>query len=140
MSINISDIQVKETKYSSISDFLYSKGYGVESISDGVIKVSNDNNIDVYVHYDERTLFFEMEVGEVEDIASKELYAKFLQLNTEILPVSIGLDNASGGIGRVVLVESREVTNLDDNELLSVFESIEIAAVKVETALSAFIK
>lgn len=138
--MSISDIKVKETRHLSFSDFLDSKGYRIQVVSHEILKVSNDGDIDVYVHCDDKTLFFELEVGEVVDIESKELYAKLLQLNTEILPVSIGLDNSAEGAERVVLIESREVANLDDNELLSVFEAMEIAAVKVEMALSAFIK
>ena len=140
MKANISDIKVKETRHLSLSDFLDSRGYGSEFVSDEVLKVSNDGDIDVFVHSDGKTLFFELEVGEVNDIESKELYAKLLQLNTEILPVSVGLDNSVGGTERLILVESREAANLDDNELLSVFEAMEIAAVKVEVALDAFIK
>ena len=115
------DIKVQENREHSLEDFLNDRDYFVESVSDNVLKVSNAEGIDVYVHFDKKTLFFEMDVGEVDGIESKELYAKLLELNTEILPVSIGLDTTAGKPGRLVLVESREAINLDDNELLSVF-------------------
>jgi len=61
-------------------------------------------------------------------------------LNTEILPVSIGIDTTDESDPRLVLVESRECVNMDRSELLSVFDALEIAVDKIEGLLSEFVK
>ena len=66
---------------------------------------------------------------------SKDFYFKLLDLNTEILPVSLGINSANPDDPRLVLVESREISNLDENEVLSVFDSLELATDKVEELL-----
>ena len=72
-------------------------------------------------------------------VASELLYFKLLDLNTEILPVSVGIDLTKEDDPRLVLVESREVSNLDENELLSVFNAFELACDRVETVLADFV-
>jgi hypothetical protein len=61
-------------------------------------------------------------------------------LNTEILPVSIGINSTNASDPRLVLVESRETENLDDNEMLNVFTALEIAVDKVEGVLKEYLK
>ena len=67
-----------------------------------------------------------------------DLYFKLLDVNTEILPVSVGI-NTTNGDNRLVLVESREYEHLDDNEILSVFDAFELAVDKIEALLTEFV-
>ena len=134
------DVKVKQIQTESIVDFLQARDYFVETADDNVLRVYRPGDVDVYVHLSDRVLTFEMDVGEVQSFSGDDLYFKLLDLNTEILPVSVGIDSTSVDKPRIVLIESREVSNLDDNELLSVFEAMEIASVRVEAMLSQYIK
>ncbi|MEY3897008.1 MAG: hypothetical protein RLZZ214_2529, partial [Verrucomicrobiota bacterium] len=57
-------------------------------------------------------------------------------LNTEILPVSAGLDTSHPEDRRLVLVESRETGDLSDQELLAVFDALELAVDRVTEILA----
>jgi hypothetical protein len=73
-------------------------------------------------------------------MASADLYVKLLELNTQVLPVSFGIDNTQEEDPRLVLVESREFSDLNDDEFLSVFDALELAVDKAENLLSNYIE
>ena len=129
------NINVNINKKIELIDFLIEKDFFIESLEDNVYKVSKQDSIDVFMKQVNNTLFFEMTIGELNEIKSETLLFQLLHLNTEILPVSIGIDTSVNKEGVLVLVESREIENLDDNELLSVFEALEIASTKIEILL-----
>ena len=85
-------------------------------------------------------LYFEIDLGNVSSFATEKLYHDLLDLNTEILPVAFGLNRANPDDPRLVLVESREAENLDSNELLCVFTSLELAVDRAETMLAEYLK
>lgn len=70
----------------------------------------------------------------------KSLYKKLLDLNTEILPISIAIDSTRFAYEKLVLNESLETLNLDENELMKVFEVIERNIAKVEKIIEKYIK
>jgi hypothetical protein len=123
-----------------IIEFLQNNGYKTENIAGNVISIQKGEEFPVYVNIDGNVLFFEVDLGNISEIASQELYFKLLSMNTEILPVSVGIDTTEAGDPRLVLVESREIDNLDDNEMLSVFDAFELAIDKVESILAAYLK
>ena len=129
------NIKVNVNKKIKLIDFLIEKDFFIESLEANVYKVSKQDSIDVFMKQINNTLFFEMTIGELNEIKSEALLFQLLHLNTEILPVSIGIDTSVNKEGVLVLVESREIENLDDNELLSVFEALEIASTKIEILL-----
>lgn len=124
----------------SIVDFLREKGYQIQKVGESVICITRGDELPVYVHLDVETLFFEVDLGNVSEMASKELYFKLLDCNTEILPVSIGIDTTKNDDPRLVLVESRELENLDDNEILSVLDAMELAIDKVEKIMATYLQ
>jgi hypothetical protein len=63
-----------------------------------------------------------------------------LDLNTEIQPVSAGIDTSNPDDVRLVLVESREASTLDDNELLAVFDAMELAVDRLEVLIQENLK
>lgn len=134
------DIKIRSTIENSFEDFLLFHDYSVEKLSDSVYKVVKENEFPVFLNIDKEQIFFEVDLGNIESIASKDLYFKMLDLNTEILPVSLGINNCKEDDPRLVLVESREVKNLDDNEVLKVFSSLELAVDRVEALLESIIK
>lgn len=136
----MSEIQVRNLNYSNLEDFLYDNDFFVEKVSDTIYKVNRSHEQPVYLNHHDNTIYFSLDLGSVNDIGSQDLYFKLLDLNTEILPVSVGIDTSEPSDPRLVLVESRECTNIDQNELLSVFDALEIAIDKIESTLAEFVK
>ena len=136
------NIQIKTNQTESIEDFLQSNGFFCEKVLEKTFKVCREEVSDfpVFIHKNGSVLHFEVEIGNVNQIANEKrnnLYLELLKLNIEILPVSLGIDyNKDENEFKIVLLESREILNLDDNEIISVFEALEIATVKVLSLLS----
>lgn len=128
-------VNIKVADFVSIVDFLQSHGFFVEKITEHVYEVQREGETPVFIHSDEGRLYFSVDLGEVSQVASQELYFDFLDLNTEILPVSLGIDTTGKDKPKLVLVESRETANLDENEVLSVMAALEIAQDKVAVVL-----
>ncbi|MBD3421553.1 MAG: hypothetical protein GF398_15650 [Chitinivibrionales bacterium] len=135
----IDSVAIQNHRELLIEEFLQENEFFVERITDSVLKVNRTGELPVYINVDENQLFFEIDLGNVSEFASQDLYYRLLDLNTEILPVSVGIDSTQPDDARLVLVESRESQNLDDNELMAVFNSLEIAVDKVEEVLSDYV-
>ncbi len=133
------NVVVRDVQSTTMVEFLLNNDFFVEQLSDSVYKVERTGEMPVYVSERENTLFFEVDLCSVKGLDSKEFLYKMLDLNTEILPVSAGIDSCDEADPRLVLVESRESENLDRNELLSVFDAFEIAADKIEVVISSFL-
>ncbi len=135
----ISNVAVRTSAASSLIEFLEENDFIVDTV-DEVLKVSRTSELDVFLSVDEHSIYFEVELGNISSFTNEELYFKLLDLNTEITPVSIGIDSTDKENPVAVLVERRETQNLDSNELLSVFDAMEIARYKVEQLLAQYIK
>lgn len=133
----MSNVIIKIEKKEEISRFLSLNGFDVENLDNDVFRISRENELPVFVKVDDKNIYFEVDLGNISEIASKELYFKLLDLNTEILPVSFGINNSNTEDPRLVLVESRETSDLNDNETLSVFDALELAVDKAEALLKA---
>ena len=135
----MSNVIIKIEKKEEISRFLSLNGFDVENLDNDVFRISRENELPVFVKVDDKNIYFEVDLGNISEIASKELYFKLLDLNTEILPVSFGINNSNTEDPRLVLVESRETSDLNDDETLSVFDALELAVDKAEALLKAVI-
>lgn len=136
----LEEIKIKAQTSPSLIEYLQQRDFDVEKLAERVYKVQRGDELPVFIQSNGGSLFFEVDLGNVSGFASQELYFKFLDLNTEILPVSVGIDSTNSDDPRLVLVESREAVNLDDNELMSVFNALEIATDKVESLLTQYVK
>jgi len=134
------NVIIREQHEQTVKEFFESHDFYVEQASDTVIQVNKSGDLPVYISIGEEALFFEVDLGNITEIGSLDLYYRLLDLNTEILPVSVGVNSSHPDDPRLVLLESRERANLDANELLSVMNALEIASVKVEILLSEFMK
>jgi hypothetical protein len=121
-------------------EFLQDNDFFVEEVTDRVLKANRSGELPVFLNADESSIYFEVDLGDVSTVASQDLYHKLLDLNTEILPVSIGINSTNPKDPRLVLIESRETVNLDENEILAVFDAMELAVDKVEALLSKHMK
>lgn len=134
------NIIVRTTENVNLVDFLFEHDYAVEEVSEVVFQVKKSGEIPVFVSVEGLNMYFEMDLGNIDEIADKDLYFKLLDLNSEILPVSIALNSTNKDDIRLVIVESREIQNIDDNEILSVLSSLELAADKIEILLEDYLK
>jgi hypothetical protein len=133
-------ITIRNELETPLMEFLQSNDFFVEQVTDNILRVHRSEELPVFLNVSEQSIYFEVDLGNVSEIANEELYFKLLDLNTEILPVSLGINSTEESDPRLVLVESRETTNLDENEILSVFDALELAVDKVEDLLSGYMK
>ncbi len=132
----MSDIIIQIRKNEDFVQFLGLNGFEVETLEEGLYRVTRDGEIPIFIRADSKNLFFELDLGNINEIGSEALYFKLLDLNTEIVPVSLGINNVNPDDPRLVLVESRECGDLNDQELLAVFDAMELAVDKVSEVLS----
>ena len=132
----MSEVIIESKRKSDLVDFLQLADFQVKDFGDDLYQVSRSEELPVFLKVVEKELFFEVDLGNISNIADKELYFEILDLNTEILPVSFGINNTNPQDPRLVLVESRYTGDLSDQELLGVFDALELAVDKAEKILS----
>lgn len=132
----MNEIIVQIEHQEEFSRFLMLNGFDVEELGNDVYRVTRDDELPVFVKINEQTLYFEVDLGNVHEFGPASLHFKLLDLNTEILPVSFGINNTNPEDPRLVLVESRETGNLNDHEILCVFDALELAVDKAELLLT----
>lgn len=135
----MNNIEIKIEKTYDFIRFLNLSGFTVDDLGNDVYSAQRESELPVFLKVDETVIYFEADMGNISAIADQELYFKLLDLNTEILPVSLGINNSNPEDPRLVLVESRETQNLNDHEILSVFDAMELAIDKVEPLLAQYV-
>jgi hypothetical protein len=130
------NILIKLQRDEELARFLDSNGFAVEELENNVLRVQRDDELPVFLNVDDKQIYFEVDLGNIDSIVTQELLLSLLALNTEILPVSAGLDTSNPEDRRLVLVESRETSDLSDQELLAVFDALELAVDRVTEILS----
>jgi len=136
----MSNVTIASRREADLVPFLKLNGYTVEEINQNIMKVSRDEELPVFISVNEGNMYFELDLGNISAFADKELYFKLLDMNTEILPVSFGINNSHPDDPHLVLIESRETGDLSDQELLAVFDALELAVDKAEELLSEYVK
>ncbi|MCK5437121.1 MAG: hypothetical protein KAI90_03865 [Desulfobulbaceae bacterium] len=131
-----SEVIIATHKYNEFEDFLKLNDFVVEKVGESIYKITREEELPVFVNIDGNNMFFEVDLGNISAFADKEFYFKLLHMNTEILPVSFGIDNTNPDDPRLVLAESRVTGDLNDEELLSVFDSLELAVDRAEELLA----
>ena len=129
-------ILIKTEREDDLVRFLESNGFAVEELSNDVFRVQREEELPVFLKVGDQQIYFEVDLGNIDAILSQDLLLALLALNTEILPVSAGLDTSNPADRRLVLVESRETGDLNDQELLAVFDALELAVDSVTAILS----
>ena len=136
----MNSVSIASRREADLVTFLEYNDYEVETIGESILRVSRHEELPVYISINDHDMYFEVDLGEINSIADKDLLFKLLDLNTEILPVSFGINSSNTDDPHLVLVESRETGDLNDQELLAVFDALELAADKAETLLQDYIK
>jgi hypothetical protein len=135
----MSEVLVRSSKTEGFVPFLEMHDFSVEDLGNGIYKVTRDGELPVFLRVGDGQIYFEVDLGNVSSVASEDLYFKLLDLNTEILPVSVGFDTSNAEDPRLVLVERRETGDLCDQELLCVFDALELAADRTSDLLSSYL-
>ena len=130
------NILIKLQREDELTRFLEANGFAVEDLTNDVFRVQRDDELPVFLKVDDAQIYFEVDLGNIDAVISQELLVSLLTLNTEILPVSVGLDTSHPEDRRLVLVESRETGDLSDQELLAVFDALELAVDRVSEILT----
>ena len=131
---------IKLQQEEELSQFLLTHSFAVEELGDDVYRVQREDELPVFVKQTENDLYFEVDLGPAQELESLDFYRQLLDLNTEVLPVSFGLDTTNPEDVRLVLVESRELGDLSDQELLSVFDALELAVDRATVLLESTMK
>lgn len=129
-------ILIKLQREEELVRFLETNGFTVEELSNDVFRVQREEELPAFLKVDDKQIYFEVDLGNIEAILTQDLLLSLLALNTEILPVSVGIDTSNPDDHRLVLVESREIGDLSDQELLAVFDALELAVDRVTELLS----
>lgn len=135
----MSNVLIATRKTEEFVPFLELNGFSVENVGGAIYKVQRDEELPVYVSVSDNDIYFEVDLGNVGGFADKEFYFKLLDLNTEVLPISFGINNSNPDDPHLVLVESRETGDLSDQELLAVFDALELATDKAELVLNEYV-
>jgi hypothetical protein len=128
--------KIKLQREEDLSRFLQLHHFHVEDLGKNVLRVQREDELPVFLKVDEAQIYFEVDLGNVDEIATLDFYATLLDLNTEVLPVSFGLDTSNKEDVRLVLVESRETGDLCDDEILAVFDALELAVDRAQEVMT----
>jgi hypothetical protein len=128
--------KIKLQREEDLSRFLQLHHFQVEDLGKNVLRVQREDELPVFLKVDDAQIYFEVDLGNVDEIASLDFYATLLDLNTEVLPVSFGLDTSNKEDVRLVLVESRETGDLCDDEILAVFDALELAVDRAQEVMT----
>lgn len=134
------EIIVKTQHHEELNRLLVLNDIQVEELENDIIVATRENELPVFIKKGDKEIYFEVDLGNIASIASQELYFKLLDLNTEVLPVSFGINNSNPEDPRLVLVESRETGDLSTDEVLSVFDALELAIDRAEAVLGEAMK
>lgn len=130
------EISVAIRKTQTFVEFLELNGFSVEDLGEGNYAATREDELPVVINVTEGIMRFQVDLCPTASIDSKEMYQKFLDLNTEVLPVSFGIDSTDANDARLVLSESRLLCDLSDDELLCVFTALELATDRAEELLT----
>lgn len=131
---------IHSTRSDTLLDFLQIKGMEVEEIETNIYRVVRDGELPVFLNIGDEVLSFEVDLGSISGIEGEGIFKALLECNTQIQPVSFGLDHTNPEDPRLVLLESRVIGDLSDSEILSVFDALELATDQAEELLSNYLK
>ena len=131
----MNEIIIHTDNQEELTHFLLNNNFEIEDLGEDIILVSREDELPVFLKVDQDTLFFEVDLGNLNDFEVENLQFKLLDLNTEILPVSFGVNNTNPDDPRLVLLESRQTRNINDHELLGVFDALELAVDRTESLI-----
>jgi hypothetical protein len=132
----MNEIIIHTDNQEDLIHFLLNNNFEIEDLGEDILCVNREDELPVFLKVDQDTLYFEVDLGNLNEFEVENLQFKLLDLNTEILPVSFGINNTNPEDPRLVLLESRQTRNINDHELLGVFDALELAVDRAESLVS----
>ena len=132
----MNEIIIHTDNQEDLIHFLLNNNFEIKDLGEDILCVSREDELPVFLKVDQDTLYFEVDLGNLNEFEVENLQFKLLDLNTEILPVSFGINNTNPEDPRLVLLESRQTRNINDHELLGVFDALELAVDRAESLVS----
>ncbi|MGB0371110.1 MAG: hypothetical protein ACPGN3_07130 [Opitutales bacterium] len=133
-------IQVTTERSDGLVEFLQLNDFIVTELEGNILQVVRGEELPVYLYQNNNSLHFEVDLGNISGIASKELYEALLDANTTVQPVCFALSSSNPEDPRLIITESQFTQDLCDQEILGIFDALELAADTAETILSPFLQ
>lgn len=135
------NVFIKKTEFKKLEEVLIEKGFSIKEEKGVLFLQLSDFNTYIVIVENKGSLYFELDLIGINKIDEKiDFYKELLYLNTEILPISLGINSLEGTSNRLVLVESLSTENLDENEVLEVLDTIEINLPRILKLIDKYIK
>lgn len=97
--------------------WLGEEGWQVTPLPAGMLDLTDERGTRLTLALTEDSIHFQAEAGQVPTALARHIYRELLALNTQILPLSIGLDRGSRDTHRLLILESRDRSILGREEL-----------------------
>lgn len=134
------EIKVKQYNSLDLKELLMYQNFQIEELDGDVLKVCRVDEQPIYISYRENNLYFQVDLGALQGVNNQTLLLELLDANTEIVPISFGIDNTEANDSRLVLVASLLTVDMSDEEVLLVIDAMELATDRAESILSKHIK
>lgn len=129
------EINVRSSRQQGLVEFLEEHEYIVAEIADNIWQVNAIGGPSIYLAQEGQSLYFQLSIGTLGKLAEDaQLLYQLLDLNSEITPASLAIDSQAQP-AELCLVERRELSSLDSNEVLSVLESLNLASIRTQKIL-----
>ncbi len=131
--MDLKDITIKKSQHIDLTAVIEQYGYTLENLSHNVLALHSENAV-IFLELSEDRLYFQKDLGSLKNVSNEKLWFDLLDLNTEIVPVSVGIDTENNH-SRLVLVESMVASTADVEEIFNVLDSLEYAEDKTTALL-----
>lgn len=127
------ETQVNVKLKRNIEEVLLSYGYLCEIQNSNIILVGLKNiEAKLIIIEQEGKIYFQLDIIPFDEIVETlEFYKELLQLNYDIVPLSIAIDKSMENDQVLILTTALEGENLDENELIKIIHSFEEAVESV---------
>ncbi len=135
------NVFVRKSEVRDLQDILLENGFSIEKEDEILFAHLADSEAYVAIVENEGSLYFELDLVGISKVREDiDFYKKILDLNTEILPVSIAINSSEETDKRLVVAESLPTENLDENEILEVLDVMDISLPRILKLIDEYIK
>ncbi|MBI1292687.1 AAA domain-containing protein [bacterium] len=107
--------------------WLSEEGWGIGELGGGRLELYDNSDTRLVISMMPEALYFQSEAGQVPPAVARHIYRELLALNTQILPLSIGLDRGSAEMHRLLVLESRDRSIMSREELSTILRAFHSA-------------
>lgn len=135
------NVFVKKNEIKNLEDILLENGFSMNKEDEILFVHLTDSDAYVAIVENEGSLYFELDLVGINKVRDDiDFYKKILDLNTEILPVSIAINSSDETDNRLIVAESLPTENLDENEILEVLDVMDISLPRILKLIKEYIK